>query len=268
MHNQNSVKKKGMTLVEVVGGIFLLVGIVATILGLTTVSMKLSRQSEATNIATWVAKQEIQKLKSDSAFTRPEATDVAFDIPNTISDQFPGATGLRLSGTYSIKNVAGSNTLQCITVKVNWKNAAGSSYGSGKETSIFLSSMVACRYDFAGSNPTEIIDDIFIPIPDEDPGDGGAGSSSGASGGTSTGGSTDSGATTGDSTGDTTGGTTGASDPPDTTGGGGETTTEDSSGGTGGSDSGSTGGSTGGDTTGGTDGGGGGIDIGYGGMWT
>ncbi len=238
---------RGMTLIEVMIGMFCVVILCGAMFGIMGASMKINSRTDARTAAMWIANQKMEELCSTTNGARELINDQSFAIDARIAEQFPELNNLRLAGSYSIKEVAGQPGLQQLTVRVQWRSASAS---TSKPLAVEISSMVADRYELNGASIGDTENDVFVPPPPPpDPLPPIIVSDPGSSGGSSSGGST------------------GWVEPPPPP----PADDDDSSGGnTGGGDSGGgdSGGNSGGDS-GGSTGGGPSLElpIDYGGMW-
>ena len=217
-------KRRGLSLIECVVGLFMLIGGVMTITALASSSAKITKQGQARFAAASIARQQLDALDTAAPTSRPLVADKAFTIPDDAKRLFPGATSTsKITGSYSIAAVPGKPDLQMLIVTVRWKNFADNT-GSATGSSVTLSRITTMPgFLTSYSIDTETEDeDLFYtpPPPPTTTGGSDGGSTGGSSDGGSTGGTSDGGSSGGSSTGSSTGGSTGASSGGSTSGGG------------------------------------------------
>jgi len=137
--------------------------------GMMALSGKMTRQSEARQIAMWVARQRIELYRATATASRPEITNKPFTIPASVVSQFPGADDYAFKGTITIKNSTSNTRLQLVTVRVSWMALDRTSSGAKKSSSIEVSQMVATMYSSSGSSASDDWKTYFVPPPPPPP---------------------------------------------------------------------------------------------------
>lgn len=152
--NLNRVKNRsrrplrhGFTMLEALVSLFVVSSFSLVLLSTNTFSQKLGRQSEARNIATHAAAQQLDSIVTVSQGNRSLATDQTFTVPSEISTQF--AAGTQVRGKYSLSAVAGSKNLMNVTVTIEWRNL--SSQNQSAWSSVTLCKVVASYNDVSGT---------------------------------------------------------------------------------------------------------------------
>lgn len=163
IRGQRMLRRRGITLIEVMIALFMVVALSVSIFGLMGSAMRTSSRTDAKTVAMWVAEQQIARLRATSNGARATGANQPFTIDSAISDQFAKIDGLHLSGTYSINDVAGNPNLQQITVRVTWRSEGG------KSSQVELTSMLANVYSLAGTSVGDDASNVFVPPPPPPP---------------------------------------------------------------------------------------------------
>lgn len=162
-------KNRGLTLIEVLIGIFMISIITFAVLGVLGASEKVNRQAEVRSAATAVARQQLDSLISQNGLNRRAVTDQPFTIPASVQALMPpDSAGQRLQGAYSVAPVNGNPNLQQISVRVWWKNST-SRANTPPTSDVRLSAIVASAVDLAGRESGNTRDEIFLPPPPPPP---------------------------------------------------------------------------------------------------
>lgn len=143
MRQQKGSSRKfnaGLTLVESLIALFCLAILSTSVIGVTGISSKVSRQNEARAAALSVATRQLESLAVGSIENRRIVASQAFNVPTTVLNQYKlGSNGVGLRGIYSVETVPNS-TLQRITVRVRWSNFVGS--GTSERSEVVVSKLV------------------------------------------------------------------------------------------------------------------------------
>ena len=216
-------KRRGLSLIECVVGLFMLIGGVMTITALASSSAKITKQGQARFAAASIARQQLDALDTAAPTSRKLVSDKTFTISDDAKRLFPGATSTsKISGSYSIASVPGKPDLQMLIVTVRWKNFADNT-GSATGSSVTLSRMTTMpgfMTSYSIDSDTDEGDLFYTPPPPPTTTGGSGGSSGGSTDGGGTDGSTDGGSSGGSSDGGSSGGSTGASSGGSSSGGG------------------------------------------------
>lgn len=162
-------QRAGFSLLEVMIAMALVLLAVLGLSGMMALSGKMSRQSEARQIAMWIARQRIELYRATATASRPEITNKPFTIPASVVAQFPGAGEYAFQGTITIKNSASNTRLQLVSVRVSWQALDRNSSGRKKASSVEVSQMVATMYTSSGSSSSEDWKTYFVPPPPPPP---------------------------------------------------------------------------------------------------
>lgn len=161
-------KQRGITIVESLIAIICLVLMTIAVLGMMTLSDRVSRQSQARQAATAAARQQLDALRARGQNGRLVTQSVAFPIPQTVYDQFTGVKADQMAGTYSVEPVDGSSNLSRIVVRVNW-GSLSKAPGGGSKSEIVLYALVSNRNDGAVGPSGNTIEDVFTAPPPPPP---------------------------------------------------------------------------------------------------
>lgn len=207
---------KGFTIVEVMMSIMILGFSSITILAMSSMATKMSKQNEIRSTVQSIARSQIDRIIAVSQQNRVVVTNQAITLDADLQAQLPSTN---LSATYSIRPVAGSKNLQSVEIVVKWRNQAGTSNSAMSTVTVgkTFSSVINADWTKDPWNPTPIDQLFYTPPPPPPP----PPATSGSTGGTST-----------------SGGSSGGSSSGSTSGGGGSSSSGGSSGGS--SSSGST----------------------------
>lgn len=202
-------RSRGLTLLEVMVSLSMLILSTLSILSLCIYSAKLGKQSEARATALSIARSQIDQILAVSQSNRTPVSNEEIDIPSDLKSQMPGKD---LKASYSIKQISGSSNLQVVEVTVKWRNATGNLEApfttvSASKTISSTEDMSWNKYD--GWTPHNDDDFFYTPPPPKPP-------TTSTTGGT-TGSSSTSSSTTGSSS-STSSTTTGSSTSSSTTG--------------------------------------------------
>lgn len=142
--------KKGLTMVETMVSLFLVLAGVLLGLSLYSASNLINRQSAVRTVAYSVARQQLEQLRSYSYSNRVAVTDAPFPISAEAKKNFPdGAKGLKLEGTYTISPVVGSTSRQQVTVQITWRYAGSTNLKEDQKSNVTISAIVAQQEGFA-----------------------------------------------------------------------------------------------------------------------
>jgi len=171
MKNQTRIRlRRGASLVEVLVATGLVTTLSLGVLAASGQSMRVSNQADARTVATLIAKEQLESLTSISNGGRPNATNQSFAIPEASLLSFPNSKKTKVSGTYTIRDVAGKDGLQEVVVRVSWKDAAAV-VTSSRSSSVELIGRIESRWVSlrAGSTTSDELDTLFVPPPPPPP---------------------------------------------------------------------------------------------------
>lgn len=208
---------KGFTIVEVMMSIMILGFSSITILAMSSMATKMSKQNEIRSTVQSIARSQIDRIIAVSQQNRVVVTNQAITLDTDLRAQLPSTN---LSATYSIRPVAGSKNLQSVEIVVRWQNQAGTSNSAMSTVTVgkTFSSVINADWTQDPWNPQPIDQLFYTPPPPPPPppatsgSTGGTSTSGGSTGGSTSGGDSGGSSTTGGSTGGTT--TTGSTTPP------------------------------------------------------
>lgn len=137
-------KSKGITVVETLISVFLVLLGILLGLSLYSASGLINRQASVRTVAYSVARQQLEQLRTYAASNRTAVSNASFPITDAILNNFPnGSKGLHMTGSYTISPVTGSTSRQQITVKVTWRNASSPNTATAPTSTVSISAIVA-----------------------------------------------------------------------------------------------------------------------------
>jgi Tfp pilus assembly protein PilV len=162
--------QKGASLIEVLVATGLVAALSIGVLAASGQSMRVTNQADARTAATLIAKEQLEALTSISNGARPAATNKPFAIPESALLSFPNSKAVKVSGTFTIRDVSGKDGLQEVLVRVSWKDAAALST-STKSSSVELLGRIESRWVTlrGGSTTSDELDTLFVPPPPPPP---------------------------------------------------------------------------------------------------
>jgi type II secretory pathway pseudopilin PulG len=157
----------GLTLVESLVALFCLAILSTSVIGVTGMSSKVSRQNEARAAALSIATRQLESLAVGSIENRRLVDSQEFTVPAAVLNQYKlGSTEVGLRGIYSVETVPNSS-LQRITVRVRWSNFASS--GTSERSEVVVSKMVTRPQVSTVSTGGSNNDYFYTPPPPEPP---------------------------------------------------------------------------------------------------
>lgn len=157
----------GLTLVESLVALFCLAILSTSVIGVTGMSSKVSRQNEARAAALSIATRQLESLAVGSIENRRLVDSQEFTVPAAVLNQYKlGSTEVGLRGIYSVETVPNSS-LQRITVRVRWSNFARS--GTSERSEVVVSKMVTRPQVSTVSTGGSNNDYFYTPPPPEPP---------------------------------------------------------------------------------------------------